>query len=304
MSSTKLTKFYLSVGCLLVGYVAFCLWRHGSEDWSDFGLNLFTEVLGVGATVLIIERALRKSKEREDQPFRYAAYQDIARLVTAHVTFWHAAYTEGVPKPDPPTIARFLSTPTFQRIWIHLDCSALVPKHSPSSDWYAHLSRSMHHLTNEGNQLLTRHTKHLPAHIYAGLHSIVSQSIGPLLTNLRQITDILQGMAPGAPRISNINNHCPLPTQAYLDILLHLYEWCHSEYDEIKKQVPITEPPYRYAPGNDHPNPPCTLAASTANLVWLGTLAGDEQARGVFPSAAYKAKLLNLGQLNAAGEYL
>ncbi len=54
----------------------------------DFGLNFFTEVLGVVITVLIVDRIAQKREEEKTLPQKLAVYEDVRLLVSRYLSFW------------------------------------------------------------------------------------------------------------------------------------------------------------------------------------------------------------------------
>ena len=56
-----------------------------TEEFKDFGLNFFTEILGVVITVFVIERFIQKKEDKRNLPQKLAAYEDVLRGVKRNV---------------------------------------------------------------------------------------------------------------------------------------------------------------------------------------------------------------------------
>ncbi|AIW18816.1 hypothetical protein F0267_23095 [Vibrio coralliilyticus] len=91
------------------GLLLFCsiLWLW-FDATSDFGLNAFTETLGILVTVFLVERILTKKEAKRALPLRLAAYEDVRLLSCRLIKFWHEIYRSSVPGTTPETIEQLL----------------------------------------------------------------------------------------------------------------------------------------------------------------------------------------------------
>lgn len=86
----------LLVICLTILFGLF-LWLSGKSGWTDFGLNFFTEMIGVAITVLILERITNHKKKLESFPQRLMAYDDIRSSVVNYFNRLEFYYDNSVP---------------------------------------------------------------------------------------------------------------------------------------------------------------------------------------------------------------
>ncbi len=78
--------------CLLLGL--FCWLK--TEEFKDFGLNFFTEILGVVITVFVIERFIQKKEDKRNLPQKLAAYEDVRLYTSRYISFWTETYRRRV----------------------------------------------------------------------------------------------------------------------------------------------------------------------------------------------------------------
>ncbi|MCE2963492.1 MAG: hypothetical protein ACK5UE_06680 [Chitinophagales bacterium] len=73
----------------------------------QFGLNFFTEMLGVAVTVFVIDRLIQNREETRSIPQKLAAYEDVWLYTSRYISFWTSVYRESVPEEEPQTFEAF-----------------------------------------------------------------------------------------------------------------------------------------------------------------------------------------------------
>lgn len=89
----------------------------GSTKTEQFGLNFFTEMLGVFVTIFVIDRLIQNREENKNIPQRLAAYEDIRLYTSRYISFWVNAYRESVPDEEPTTLNLFFSETGWEKFW-------------------------------------------------------------------------------------------------------------------------------------------------------------------------------------------
>ena len=86
-------RYSVVVALLLLLSAAPCLglWLFATGTLSDFGLNAFTETLGILVTVLIVDKLIKRQEERKSLPQKATAYEDVRLLTSRLVEFWSSA---------------------------------------------------------------------------------------------------------------------------------------------------------------------------------------------------------------------
>lgn len=173
-------KEYLSVALWIGGLAIafFCLWKFGGKKWEDFGLNAFTETIGIGITVLLIDQLLRKQERRRRRPLEIAAFHDVGKFASGLAAFWTDVYNwsgkdELEPPQQPPSIDEFLTLPYFEKIRrrLNLDAEACV---LPKRTWWVYLPQVENQYRQLGEKILERHSAALDPYAYQLVHKILN----------------------------------------------------------------------------------------------------------------------------------
>lgn len=82
------------------------LWLRLYGQISDFGLNAFTETLGIIVTVLIVDQLIRRQEQVRLLPQQATAYEDVRLLISRMVSFWSETFKLSVPGPAPGNYKR------------------------------------------------------------------------------------------------------------------------------------------------------------------------------------------------------
>jgi len=198
------------------------LWRY-SSNFSEFGLNAFTETLGIIVTVLIVDQLIKNQEFRKSLPLRYAAYDDVRLLIARMVSFWDEAFKQSVPLTTPRTVEELFSETTFQEIARYLDLDS-EPKVIPTRTWWQYLYEQQEDFILRGEKILERHTGNLDPDAYALVHSLATKMTDPkMLNGLRAARKQM-----GFPNPHNLGNNFWIGDQVLITIL-QLYSWCKKE---------------------------------------------------------------------------
>lgn len=119
----------------LVAMLFLALWLLGSGRLADFGLNGFTETLGIAFTVLLIDHLLGRREAARTLPQRLAAFEDVRLVVQRRITFWFQAYMLAVPDPLPTSVRELLSPRSIARIGSLLDMDSYANV-TPRRNWW------------------------------------------------------------------------------------------------------------------------------------------------------------------------
>jgi hypothetical protein len=162
----------------ILAAIFFALWRLTDDPWKEFGLNAFTETVGIGLTVLLIDRLIRKQERRRLRPLELAAFHDVQSFVDGLATSWLNVYKwsgkgELPEPPDPPSIQDFLTMPYFEEIRqrLNLDSEACV---FPKRTWWQYLPHVEDEYRKLGEKILERHSAVLDPNAYHLVHRVVN----------------------------------------------------------------------------------------------------------------------------------
>lgn len=175
-----------------------CLWQFGKGETRDFGLNAFTETLGIGITVFLIDYLLKKQERRRRRPLELAAFADVQDFVDGLAVAWINVYNwsgkdEAPPPPAPQSTAEFLTMPYFEAIRsrLNLDADACV---APKRTWWRYLPQMENEYRVKGEKILQRHGAVLDPYAFGLVHKVLNGFLDPnvglnLLAAQRQCDD-------------------------------------------------------------------------------------------------------------------
>ena len=193
---------------------------------SDFGLNAFTETLGIIVTVILVDKIIRKREEERILPLKIAAYKDVKKLTADILSFWFTIYKESVDEPFPETIEEFFQEDNLKKIAAHLNLDG-IPNVTPSRTWWEYLPQLGNQMKQDAERILERHVQNLEPEVYSMIHEQLSLGI---LSNIgiRQITAIKQSdIEHRTPRPRNLGGYFPIIADRYSKII-ELYNWCNQ----------------------------------------------------------------------------
>lgn len=192
-TAKEYAAIFLVIGLLAIA--SYLAWKFGDDDWKDFGLNTFTEVLGIGVTVFLIDQLLKNQERRKRRPLEIAAFQDVQSFVNGLATHWINVYNwsgknEMAPPPPPSSTTEFLTPSYFEAIRqrLNLDAEACV---FPKRTWWEYLPQCEKQYRELGEKILERHAASLDPHAYQLVHKVLNGFLSPsigleLLTSLKQ----------------------------------------------------------------------------------------------------------------------
>lgn len=181
VSFREYRSLVLSISILAA--IFFALWRLTDGSWREFGLNAFTETVGIGLTVLLIDQLIRKQERRRLRPLELAAFDDVRSFVDGLATSWLNVYKwsakgELPEPPDPPSTQDFLTMPYFEEIRrrLNLDSEACV---FPKRTWWQYLPQVEDEYRKLGERILERHSAVLDPNAYHLVHRVVNGFLKP-----------------------------------------------------------------------------------------------------------------------------
>ncbi|ELK8603488.1 MULTISPECIES: hypothetical protein [Vibrio] len=228
------------MGALLL----FCLILWQFFDTSkDFGLNAFTETLGIAVTILLVDKILTKKEEAKSLPLRAAAYEDVRFLTTRLIIFWNDLSIASVKGDSPTTVRELLSQEHIQNMAFYLDLDG-KPNVTPPRSWWQWLPEQNKELSAQADKILERHMQSLDPKAYSFIHSLLSD--GMLFKNRgMNVLPMIQSADRhmGFPRPTNLAEYMIEDEESLLPII-ELDEWCHKEFAYLvsKGMTSIKEP--------------------------------------------------------------
>lgn len=219
----------LTILCLLL--IGLLCWMCSTKT-EQFGLNFFTEMLGVAVTVFVIDRLIQNREETRSIPQKLAAYEDVRLYTSRYISFWTSAYRESVPEDEPETIEAFFSKIGMTKILNHLYMDS-EPNVTPPRKWWDWIVHNAKEFKDNGDKLLDRHSHNLDPVAFGYVHQLTESMFNNVLLmspSIRQ-SDISMKF----PRVKVLGSYSMPPPKEDYEAILGLVKWCNEQYSILKK---------------------------------------------------------------------
>jgi hypothetical protein len=219
-----LVLFLLILICLYI-------WRF-VESLSDFGLNLLTELIGIGITVFVIEKIIERNRIKDKLPVTAAAFSDISFFVNRYMSFFRELYRKSIDEPEPESIEKFLTLETYNKILENIDLTC-SPAIFPQVDMTRYIYDNANNLIDLSDKILNRHGWHLHPLTYKHIHDIGTQSILMFWNNyIRNLSEFNRTNGVISPKV--LKYYSIEITKEELDSILYLFIWCNQVSTELE----------------------------------------------------------------------
>lgn len=208
--------FLIASGCLY-------LWLSTSGETSNFGLNAFTETLGILVTVLIVDHLIKRQEELRSLPQKATAYEDVRLLTTRIVGFWSEVYRGCVPESSPTSVNELFCQASFEKMRRHLNLNA-QPNVTPARTWWDWFPQSLSDHKKRAETILERHNNVLDPVTYAHVHQIATEGMDPDIFHMLRQSDQQMGF----PRPHILASYYFLPA-SYCETIISLVSWCEKQ---------------------------------------------------------------------------
>jgi len=224
-----------------------------SKKTEDFGLNFFTEMLGVAITVFIIDRLIKNREERRNIPQKLAAYEDVRLYTSRYISFWTTTYRDSVPEDEPETIELFFSDSGMGKILHHLYMDS-EPNVTPTRKWWDWILHNAKEFKENGDKLLDRHSHNLDPIAFGYIHQLTESLFNKTLlmsSSIRQ-SDIQMGI----PRVKTLGSYAMSPQKEDYEAIIGLVKWSNETYVSLKKYSNSIKKVAEYTPMKNRKTPP------------------------------------------------
>jgi len=243
-------KILLALG-ILVLFSLFCwlLWKPAR----DFGLNFFTEMLGVAVTIIVIDRLIEGREQRKSIPLKLASYEDIRIYTARYIAFWTQVFRDSVPEDDPKTIELFFSKESMSKVqqYLYMDSEPNVSPKMRYSDWIVQNAKEF---KEKGNNILDRHGYNLDPEVYGHVHALTESMFNGMLLHINSIEQTDARMK--FPRVRTFGNYSFYFSGEDYTAVLGLIRWCEETYLKLKGHSRFIKESIFYFPQSNKKIPP------------------------------------------------
>ncbi len=213
----------------LTSAIFLLMWINYDGAISDFGLNGFTETIGIGITVFIIDYFMQKREEQRLLPQRRASHEDVKLLVSKMTSFWLSTFISSVPENPPSTMEEFFTKNNIDKIRYYLDMDS-IPNVTPRTNWWSYLPHQLKDFKKLSETILERHNNTLDPIAYYAVHKIMKSILDPDLIQATIISD----QEYNFKRAKNLGNYLFI-LDDYFEAIKDLINWCNLEAGIIGK---------------------------------------------------------------------
>ena len=230
------SEILLALLLVLLAGAGLLLWR-GASDFSDFGLNFASEMVGALVTVFVVDLLIKQRDARRLLPFRLVAYQEMARLLNDYLTLFFQLYEQSVPEPAPATTADFLRQRQANHALYSCDLSKLPAVSPPQTlaSWLAEHARFNQRAAEKFIEKFSLLTEPQPISL---IYQIFLDA--PLLPSLAKLEAYTRSVGSYADdedddetaemtQATPLAEHIFVPDDSYWLRVLELHEWLCAE---------------------------------------------------------------------------
>lgn len=270
----------LTIPLIVLSIVCFLLWKKNVPGWTEFGLNAFTEILGIIVTIVFVDQLIRQQELRRTLPLQAAAYEDVRILATRIIQFWEGAFYQAVPQPIPlvlvniikasPDFPVSLTTPplsteqlfsieSFNLIRLCLDLDS-QPNVAPPRTWWEWLPQQEQEFCSRAERILERHAANLEPEAYILVHQLINNLLHAD-TGMRIMGAMRQfDQQKGFPRPHNLAAYWGTTAEA-LETVVKLNKWCIQKKYFLEKNgvVELRDPILELNKRETSPSPRCMI---------------------------------------------
>lgn len=213
--------------CTLISLVLWIVFQNHPNLTSLF-INLTAGFFVSTFTICIIDRILKKQRERDIKPLQRALYRDVMQFKHEIVNLWGEMYSQSIENRESIPIDQLFTKSVMHDILCHLDLEG-NPNIIPTRDWFQQTKIVYDELQSKGDKILERYNTIAPPEILQTIHYLINNSVfagKPLkyISNVKQV-DIRNHI----PRTPVLSSYLPEPFELDFSEIHNLLLWC-KEY--------------------------------------------------------------------------
>jgi hypothetical protein len=229
----KFKTYILPIVLSIFVVIGFILWIASDGDLKDFGLNFFTEILGVVITVLIIDKLVKDREQKKMAPLKLAEYEDALRLYSEFVSFWKDAYMISVNEEFPETYKEFLSENGIGKVFINLNLNT-KPNVAPPRTWWTWILDNHKKWIEGCDKYLERHSAYSDPELFKLIHGFAEgafMKLLPMISTIKQLDQKEQ-----FPRLPTLGNYAIQPQKIDYENLINIHSCLNRIYKDLSKE--------------------------------------------------------------------
>lgn len=235
----------ISLIILTILVFSFCLWFYDIWNLKDFGLNLFTEFIGVLITVFIIDYLIKRRERKRQIPFLLTTYRDALKIYAKYISMFLGAYNDSVPFERPEKIDDFFSPNSMGLIckYLNLGCE---PRVTPPRNYLQYLIEQRNQIISDSEIFLERHSLIADPELYKMIHTLLNCMF---LNKLKRMPLIMKTTKVNELNHINLGAFGIRFNDINYENLKKLNKWMEKNYQILVKYDPLI---YQYKYSNKY----------------------------------------------------
>ncbi len=251
---------------MFLALITFALWffPSGEKDFGELWLNLSAGFMSSVFTIVVIDKILKKQKEKEDKPIQLALYRDVQLFTTRVVSLWEEMYVQCNSDRKEISIDELFSEETMDFIFEHLDLRG-YPAVTPKQDWFTYIDREVKVYIEHGNKILDRYILFAEPELLQDLHYLINDSAFIyILTYMKNIR--VFDVASKIPRPPIPLYYTVKPTERDYESVKCIIQWCHNNYKKLKEDENVFKVSEKVIIINKHIEPTSVMKSDELDI--------------------------------------
>ena len=238
--------------CTIVSFVLWMVFQNHPNLTSLF-INLTAGFFVSTFTICIIDRILKKQREKDLRPLQEALYRDVSQLKDEIVSLWSDMYVQSVEQRTEIQIEELFTKEVLQEIYDHLDLEG-KPIILQMQDWFQNFEYTYGNSQRIGDKILERYNFVAPPEMLKTIHYLINNSVfvGVLLHRISITKQI--DVSRSVKRLPMLSCYTIFPQEKDIIEVHNLIRWhkelakelygndCNSNTDTVKIVNPHTKP--------------------------------------------------------------
>lgn len=161
--------------CTIVSLVLWLIFQNRPNLTSLF-INLTAGFFVSTFTICIIDRILKKQREKDLRPLQEALYRDVSKLKNEIVSLWSDMYVQSVEQRTEIQIEELFTKDVLQEIYDHLDLEG-KPIILQMQNWFQNFEYTYGNSQKTGDKILERYNFVAPPEMLKTIHYLINNSV-------------------------------------------------------------------------------------------------------------------------------
>ena len=219
---------------ILFAIISLVLWLLSTSERkvSDLWLNLLAGFISSLITITVIDRIIKKQKQKDELPLKKTMYRDIQLFTSRFIYLWKDMYEASCNECPELSVVDLFTEEKIESIRSNLNLKK-YPNITPKQNWFTYLLNCKTDLVTRGEKIISAYANTADPKIIQAVHYIIND--GQLLGNLSVMERIyaydLQNKVPRPPLLIA---YTPPTNTTDFDMIHQLFDWCYAEYEKLK----------------------------------------------------------------------